>query len=98
MNPQSKRADCYRPFDAQGTGDNTVSLPGLAEWGMGGYPEVVTSLTATEQYWLAWYRALNRIQLIAVRCYVNTGDIRLLLFIWDGLVDEPQQGAHLTFA
>ncbi len=51
-------------------------------------------LTEFERYWLARYRAWNSVQRIAIRCYINTGDLRLLLFVWDSLLDEPQEGAQ----
>jgi hypothetical protein len=48
------------------------------------------------QVWLAWYRRLGTVQRLAVRCYVNSGDLRLVLFVWDSLLEHPEQGPQLA--
>jgi hypothetical protein len=64
--------------------------------------EAALSLKTDEQYWLAWYRNLNTVQRLAVRCYINTGDIRLFLWVrrsvvlWQVLVDKAQQGSQIS--
>jgi hypothetical protein len=38
-------------------------------------------LTAEELYLVAWYRLLPNLEKLAFRCWLNTGDVRLILLL-----------------
>lgn len=40
------------------------------------------AFSTDEQQLIAWYRALTRLEQMAINCWVMTGDSRLVLQLW----------------
>ena len=48
-------------------------------------------LTTDELILIAWYRLLDSLEQLAIRCSVVTGDTRLITLIWGGIIDHDTQ-------
>jgi hypothetical protein len=58
---------------------------------------LATDLTEEEKrFWLTWYVTLTNVQRIAIDCVIDTGDLRLVLYLWEDLVEHTKQ-CHETF-
>lgn len=56
----------------------------------------MSQLTIREQRYLAWYRQLKTVQKLAIRCYLFTGDIRLILHLWKTLALPAERHTYWT--
>lgn len=48
-------------------------------------------MSADELLLIAWYRLLNELERLAIRCSITTGDTRLITLIWSGIIGHDTQ-------